>query len=167
MKVELVSSLGTIVIELDAVRAPKTTENFLGYVRDKYYDGTIFHRVIERFMIQAGGFESGMKSKQAGAKIENEADNGLSNASGTVAMARTSDPHSASAQFFINASDNTFLDFKARNAGGWGYCVFGTVVEGMDVVDEITKSPTAGRDGHQDVPVEEIIIESARERTDT
>ena len=167
VKVELRSNLGTIVIELDPVRAPKTTDNFLGYVRDGYYDGTIFHRVIENFMIQAGGFESGMKSKQAGAKIENEADNGLSNALGTIAMARTSDPHSASAQFFINASDNTFLDFKSRDANGWGYCVFGAVVEGMDVVEKVLKSPTTGRDRHQDVPVEEIIIESARELTDT
>ena len=110
-------------------------------------------------MIQAGGFESGMKSKQPGASIENEADNGLNNALGTIAMARTSDPHSASAQFFINASDNAFLDFKSRSNDGWGYCVFGAVVEGMEVVDKIVKSPTTGRAGHKDIPVEEIVIE--------
>ena len=167
VKVELQVSLGSIVIELDSVRAPKTTDNFLGYVRDVYHDGSIFHRVINNFMIQTGGFGSGMKSKQPGATIENEADNGLSNTLGTIAMARTSDPHSASAQFFINVSDNTFLDFKARNREGWGYCVFGAVVEGMDVVDKIVKSPTTARDGHQDVPVEEIVIESARELNDT
>ena len=162
-RVQLDTSLGNIVIELDPMRAPKTTENFLGYVRDGYYDGTIFHRVIDNFMIQAGGFEAGMTSKQAGDKIENEADNGLSNTLGTIAMARTADPHSASAQFFINVSDNAFLDFKSRSRDGWGYCVFGAVVEGMDVVDRIVKSPTTGRAGHQDVPVEEIVIERAFE----
>jgi peptidyl-prolyl cis-trans isomerase B (cyclophilin B) len=166
-KVRLSTNAGDIVIELDAARAPKTAENFLAYVRNGYYDGSLFHRVIDNFMIQAGGFESGMKSKQPGASIENEADNGLSNALGTIAMARTSDPHSASAQFFINVSDNVFLDFKSRNADGWGYCVFGAVVEGMDVVDKIVKSPTASRAGHQDVPVEDIIIESAVELTDS
>ena len=160
-KVRLHTSAGDIVIELDCVRAPKSSDNFLAYVGDGYYDGTIFHRVIDNFMIQAGGFETGMKSKQPGASIENEADNGLSNALGTVAMARTSDPHSASAQFFINVSDNTFLDFKSRSSDGWGYCVFGAVVEGMDVVDKIVKSPTAGHAGHQDVPIEEVVIERA------
>ncbi len=164
VRVQLRTSIGDIVVELDPVRAPTTTENFLGYVRDGYYDGTIFHRVIDNFMIQAGGFESGMKSKQPGASIENEADNGLSNVLGTIAMARTSDPHSASAQFFINASDNAFLDFKSRSSDGWGYCVFGAVVEGMEVMDKIVKSPTAGRDGHKDVPIEEIVIERAVEQ---
>lgn len=166
LRVQLSTSLGDILIELDPLRAPKTTENFLGYVRRGYYDGTIFHRVIENFMIQAGGFESGMKSKQPGGTIENEADNGLANAAGTIAMARTSDPHSASAQFFINVSDNAFLNFKSRSSDGWGYCVFGAVVEGIDVVDRIVKSPTAGRAGHQDVPIEEIVIERAVELSD-
>ena len=167
VRVQLCTSVGDIVVELDPVRAPKTTENFLGYVRDEYYDGTIFHRVIDNFMIQAGGFESGMKSKQPGASIENEADNGVSNALGTITMARTSDPHSARAQFFINASDNTFLDFKSRSSDGWGYCVFGAVVEGMEIVGKIVKSPTTGRAGHKDVPVEEVIIERAVELDDT
>jgi peptidyl-prolyl cis-trans isomerase B (cyclophilin B) len=165
-RVRLSTSLGDIVMELDGVRAPKTTDNFLAYVREGYYDGTIFHRVIDNFMIQAGGFESDMKPKQPRSNIENEADNGLCNTLGTVAMARTSDPHSASAQFFINAGDNAFLDFKARSSDGWGYCVFGAVVEGLDVLDKIVKSPTAGRAGHQDVPVEEIVIESAVELND-
>jgi peptidyl-prolyl cis-trans isomerase B (cyclophilin B) len=165
-RVRLSTSLGDIVMELDCVRAPKTTDNFLAYVREGYYDGTIFHRVIDNFMIQAGGFESDMKPKQPRGSIENEADNGLCNTLGTVAMARTSDPHSASAQFFINAGDNAFLDFKARSSDGWGYCVFGAVVEGLDVLDKIVKSPTAGRAGHQDVPVEEIVIESAVELND-
>ena len=164
VRVQLCTSIGDIVVELDPVRTPMTTENFLGYVRDGYYDGTIFHRVIDNFMIQAGGFESGMRSKQPGARIENEADNGLSNALGSIAMARTSDPHSASAQFFINASNNAFLDFKSRSNDGWGYCVFGVVVEGMEVVDKIVKSPTADRAGHKDVPVEEIVIERAVEQ---
>lgn len=167
VKVELKTTAGDIVVELDPARAPKTSENFLGYVRDGYYDGTLFHRVIDGFMIQAGGFSSGMASKEPGASIENEADNGLSNALGTIAMARTADPHSARAQFFINASDNSFLDFKSRNRDGWGYCVFGTVVDGLDVVEKIVKAPTTSRAGHNDVPVEEILIERAREITDT
>ena len=166
-RVQLCTSVGDIVIELDSVRAPKTTENFLSYVGDGFYDGTIFHRVIDNFMIQAGGFDSGMKSKRAGANIENEADNGLCNTLGTIAMARTSDPHSASAQFFINAGNNAFLDFKSRSSDGWGYCVFGAVTDGMDVVNKIVKSATAGRAGHQDVPIEEIVIESARELDDS
>lgn len=167
VRVELRTSLGEVVVELDPTRAPKTTENFLAHVRDGYYDGTIFHRVIDNFMIQAGGFESGMTRKAPGKSIENEADNGLSNAVGTIAMARTSDPHSASTQFFINVKDNPFLDFKSRSREGWGYCVFGAVVQGMDVVDKIVKVPTTGREGHQDVPVEEVVIESARELVDT
>ena len=166
-RVRLSTSLGDIVMELDCVRAPKTTDNFLAYVREGYYDSTIFHRVVDNFMIQAGGFESDMKPKQPRGNIENEADNGLCNTLGTVAMARTADPHSASAQFFINAGDNAFLDFKARSSDGWGYCVFGAVVEGLDVLDKIVKSPTAGRAGHQDVPIEEIVIESARELKDS
>jgi len=162
-RVRLTTSLGDIVIELDPARAPKTTENFLGYVRSGHYDGTIFHRVIDNFMIQAGGFEPDMSARKPGQSIENEADNGLSNVIGSIAMARTSDPHSASAQFFINLSDNAFLDFKSRSTEGWGYCVFGAVIEGMDVVDKIVKSPTTGRAGHQDVPTEAIVIESALE----
>ena len=162
-RVRLSTSAGDIVIELDPARAPKTAENFLGYVRSGHYDGTIFHRVIENFMIQAGGFEPDMSARKPGDAIENEADNGLSNVAGTVAMARTSDPHSASAQFFINVSDNAFLDFTSRSTQGWGYCVFGVVVEGMDVVDKIVKSPTTGRAGHQDVPIEAIVIERALE----
>ena len=167
VRVKLCTSVGDIVVELDPVRAPKTTDNFLAYVRDGYYDGSIFHRVIDNFMIQTGGFESGMQTKRPGENIENEADNGLSNALGTVAMARTSDPHSASAQFFINASNNVFLDFKSRSRDGWGYCVFGAVVEGMEVVDKIVKSPTTDRAGHKDVPVEEVVIERAVEQDDS
>ena len=151
------------MLELDTERAPKTTENFLGYVRGGYYDGTIFHRVIDGFMIQAGGFSAGMTPKQPGARIENEADNGLSNALGTIAMARTSDPHSASAQFFINTKDNPFLDFKSRSTEGWGYCVFGAVVDGLDVVESIVKVETTSRAGHNDVPVEDVVIERASE----
>ena len=167
VRVQLCTSAGDIVIELDPAKAPKTTENFLGHVRTGYYDGTIFHRVIESFMIQAGGFEAGMKSKQPGAKIENEADNGLRNALGTIAMARTSDPHSASTQFFINGGDNAFLDFKSRSSGEWGYCVFGAVVGGMEIVEKIIKSPTTSRASHKDVPVEEIVIERAYELDDS
>ena len=167
VRVELSTTAGPIVVELDAERAPKTTANFLGYVRDGFYDGTIFHRVIDGFMIQAGGFGAGMSAKEPGESIDNEADNGLSNALGTIAMARTSDPHSARAQFFINASDNAFLDFKSRSHDGWGYCVFGAVVEGLEVVEKIVKSPTTSRAGHKDVPVEEIVIERAREITET
>lgn len=162
-RVKLSTSLGDIVIELDRENAPKTTENFLAYVRDGFYDGTIFHRVIDNFMIQAGGFGSGMQHKPAGASIENEASNGLSNVPGTIAMARTADPHSASSQFFINVADNGFLDFTSPSRDGWGYCVFGAVVEGMEVVDRIVKVPTTARAGHKDVPVEEVVIESARE----
>ena len=166
-RITLHTSAGDIVVELDAARAPKTAENFLGYVRKGHYDDTIFHRVIDGFMIQAGGFGPGMASKQPGPSIENEADNGLSNALGTVAMARTSDPHSASAQFFINVSDNVFLDFKSRSSDGWGYCVFGAVVDGLDVVEKIAKVATTARAGHSDVPEEEVVIERASETTDT
>jgi len=162
MKVLLTTSAGDIVIELDAERAPKSTENFLGYVREGFYDGTLFHRVIDGFMIQAGGFEPGMRHKPPGRDpIECEADNGLSNLAGTVAMARTSDPHSAGAQFFINSNDNTFLDHRDKSTEGWGYAVFGKVVAGMEVVTRIEESPTCSRAGHQDVPVEDIVIERA------
>lgn len=160
-QVELKTSQGVIVLELDAEKAPKTTENFLQYVKDGFYNGMIFHRVIDGFMIQGGGFASGMKEKATNAPIENEAGNGLKNARGTIAMARTSDPHSATAQFFINIVDNDFLDFRAPSGSGWGYCVFGRVIEGMDVVDKIRKVRTGNKGFHQDVPLEDVVIEKA------
>ncbi|HKK05592.1 MAG TPA: peptidylprolyl isomerase [Gammaproteobacteria bacterium] len=151
---------GDIVIELDHERAPNTAANFLQYAKDGFYDGTLFHRVIDGFMIQGGGMEPGMKEKQTRAPIKNEADNGLSNDRGTLAMARTPDPDSATAQFFINVSDNHFLNFSAPTPQGWGYCVFGKVVEGMDVVDAIKGVATTSRGFHQDVPAEDVLIES-------
>ena len=160
-QVKLTTNHGDILIELDAEKAPKSVENFLSYVRKGHYDGTVFHRVIKGFMVQGGGFEEGMKQKPTREEIENEANNGLKNLRGTIAMARTSDPHSATAQFFINTVDNEFLNFKAENANGWGYCVFGKVVDGLDVVDAIRAVKT-GRSGfHQDVPEEDVIIERA------
>jgi len=153
---------GTITLELDHDKAPNTAANFEQYVRDGFYDGVIFHRVIDGFMIQGGGFEPGMIPKETREPIQNEADNGLSNLNGTIAMARTMDPHSASAQFFINVSDNTFLDHTAKTTEGWGYAVFGKVVDGMDVVNKIRKVSTTMRAGHQDVPAEDVIIESAK-----
>ena len=147
---------GDIVIELDEEKAPKTSENFLQYVNDGFFDGTIFHRVIDGFMIQGGGFEPGMRQKPTRDPIENEAKNGLSNLTGTIAMARTQAPHSATAQFFINVSDNKFLDYPGQD--GWGYCVFGKVVEGMDVVNKIKAVATTTRMGHQDVPLEDVMI---------
>ena len=150
---------GTIVLELDAQKAPKTVANFLAYAKEGFYDGTIFHRVIAGFMIQGGGFSPGMKQKPTRAPIENEAVNGLRNNRGTIAMARTNDPHSASSQFFINLVDSDFLNFTAPTPRGWGYCVFGRVVEGMDVVDKIKAAATGSRAGHQDVPVDDIVIE--------
>ena len=161
MRVKLATSKGDIVVELDAERAPKTVENFLSYVRAGFYDGTLFHRVIENFMVQGGGFATGMRQKETGAPIENEADNGLNNAEGTIAMARRPDPHSATSQFFINTADNAFLDFKSRSQQGWGYCVFGQVVEGMDVVDRIAGVATTRQGSHDDVPVEDVVIERA------
>ncbi|MFV0663797.1 peptidylprolyl isomerase [Denitromonas sp.] len=160
-KVALDTSKGTIVLELDDKAAPVTTENFLKYVRDGFYNGVIFHRVIPGFMIQGGGFEPGMKQKSTRASIKNEAKNGLSNITGSIAMARTSDPHSASAQFFINLVDNAKLDYPSFD--GWGYAVFGKVVEGMDVVKAIGAAPTGTAGGHRDVPTEDITIRSARE----
>ena len=148
---------GAIAIELDAENAPKTAENFLQYCRDGFYDGTIFHRVIDNFMIQGGGFEPGMTEKKTRAPIENEAKNGLKNERGSIAMARTTDPHSATAQFFINVKDNGFLDYPGQD--GWGYCVFGKVVDGLDAVDNIRNVATTNRGGHQDVPSEDVIIE--------
>ncbi|MCV6611046.1 MAG: peptidylprolyl isomerase [Amphritea sp.] len=155
------TNFGDITLELDHDKAPKTAANFENYVKDGFYDGVIFHRVIDGFMIQGGGFEPGMVSKETGDSIENEADNGLSNQRGTIAMARTMDPHSASAQFFINVNDNTFLDHTAKTMEGWGYAVFGKVTEGLEVVDQIKAVSTTFRGGHQDVPAEDVIINSA------
>jgi len=160
--VTLHTSAGTIRLELDADKAPLTVANFLEYVRAGHYDGTIFHRVIDSFMIQGGGFEPGMKQKKTRDPITNEADNGLKNRHYTIAMARTPDPHSASAQFFINTADNEFLDFSSPTPRGWGYCVFGRVVEGHDVVDAIGKVKTTSRAGHQDVPAEDVVITRAQ-----
>ncbi len=159
--IKLNTNMGTITLELFADKAPITVENFINYVKSGHYDGTIFHRVISNFMIQGGGMEPGMKEKSTGAPIKNEADNGLSNELGTIAMARTPDPHSASAQFFINVKDNSFLDHRAPTPDGWGYAVFGKVVDGMDVVEKIKSVQTGNAGGHQDVPVEDVIIESA------
>jgi peptidyl-prolyl cis-trans isomerase B (cyclophilin B) len=161
-RVALETSLGTIVVELDAERAPKTVENFLGYVRSGHFDGTIFHRVIKGFMIQGGGFDAGMRQKPTGASLPNEAANGLKNARGTIAMARTMDPHSATAQFFINTADNRALDHTGPTTQGWGYAVFGRVVEGMEVVDAIEAVPTTTRAPHRDVPAEPVVIRSAK-----
>jgi peptidyl-prolyl cis-trans isomerase B (cyclophilin B) len=161
-RVLLHTSKGDVTVELFAAEAPKTVENFLAYVRSGHYDGTIFHRVIPNFMIQGGGFAADMSQKPTRDPIQNEADNGLKNAKGTLAMARTMNPHSASAQFFINTTDNAFLDHKAKNPQGWGYAVFGKVVAGMDVVEAIGKVETGNRGGHQDVPVEPVAIESAK-----
>jgi len=160
MNICMHTSAGDITIELNEDKAPTTVSNFLAYVKNGFYDGTIFHRVIDGFMIQGGGFEPGMREKQAMDPIRNEADNGLGNLTGTIAMARTSDPHSASAQFFINVADNTFLNHTGQNMQGWGYCVFGKVTEGMDVVSAITKTPTGNSAGHQDVPNEDVVIQS-------
>jgi peptidyl-prolyl cis-trans isomerase B (cyclophilin B) len=164
--VKLHTNHGVITIKLDAEKAPNTVANFLEYVNSGFYNNTVFHRVINGFMIQGGGFEPGMKQKETNAPIKNEANNGLSNETYTVAMARTSDPHSATAQFFINIKDNSFLDFKAENSQGWGYCVFGKVVEGMEVVDEIKKVKTGNSGFHQDVPVEDVIITQAEAVTE-
>ena len=158
--IRLHTSFGPITIALDAAKAPQTVANFLDYVKKGHYDGTIFHRVIDGFMIQGGGFEPGMNQKPTRAPIENEAKNGLRNESYTVAMARTSDPHSATAQFFINVGDNDFLDFD-KCQDGWGYCVFGRVVEGKDVVDKIKAVTTGNKGFHQNVPREDVVIERA------
>jgi peptidyl-prolyl cis-trans isomerase B (cyclophilin B) len=149
-----------MTLELDADKAPKTVANFLEYVREGFYDGTIFHRVINNFMVQGGGFDTNMQQKATKAPIENEADNGLKNEFGTIAMARTMDPHSATAQFFINVSNNEFLNHSGKNMQGWGYAVFGKVVEGTEVLEKIKAVATTSKNGHQDVPVDEVIIES-------
>ncbi|MBI2312568.1 MAG: peptidyl-prolyl cis-trans isomerase [Betaproteobacteria bacterium] len=161
--VKLHTNLGTITIELDSEKAPATVENFLGYVRSGHYGNTLFHRVIDGFMIQGGGFEPGMRQKPARAPIQNEAANGLKNDTYTIAMARTSDPHSATAQFFINVANNDFLNYRASTSQGFGYCVFGKVTAGQDVVDKIRKVQTGGRGMHQDVPVQDVVIQSAEE----
>ena len=156
----MTTTVGPMTIELDADSAPKTVENFLSYVAGGFYDGTIFHRVIDNFMIQGGGFTADMEQKSTQAPIENEANNGLKNQRGTIAMARTQDPHSATAQFFINVQDNDFLNHTGENMQGWGYAVFGKVTDGEDVLDKIRGVQTDSQAGHQDVPVEPIIIES-------
>ena len=154
------TNYGPISIELNSEKAPKSAENFLQYAKQGFYNGTIFHRVIDGFMVQGGGFEPGMSQKANHDPIDNEADNGLSNLTGTLAMARTAEPHSATSQFFINVSDNFFLDHRGKTAQGWGYAVFGKVVDGMDVVNKIKSCQTTSRAGHQDVPIDDIIIES-------
>jgi len=152
--------LGDMTLELDADKAPATVANFVEYAQSGHYDGTIFHRVINNFMVQGGGFDTEMRQKGTNAPIQNEANNGLKNDRGTIAMARTMDPHSATAQFFINVSDNDFLNFSGENMQGWGYAVFGRVVEGEDVLDKIRVVPTGSQAGHQDVPTDPIVIES-------
>jgi len=159
--VTLETTHGNIVIELDADKAPETVKNFLNYVNDGFYDGTIFHRVIKNFMIQGGGFQPGMVQKPTEAPIQNEANNGLANDRGTIAMARTGDPHSATAQFFINHADNAFLNHTSPSGQGWGYCVFGKVTDGMDAVDAIAAVSTGNNGGHADVPVEDVVINKA------
>ncbi len=158
---KLHTNFGPITLELNAEAAPETVANFLQYAKDGQYDGTIFHRVIDGFMIQGGGFTPDMEQKSTREPVQNEAHNGLKNSAYTVAMARTPNPHSATSQFFINVADNAFLDYREPSASGYGYCVFGKVVEGTDVVDRIRKVPTGMRAGHQDVPVENVIIERA------
>ena len=159
--IKLNTNMGVIGIELDFDKAPNTSANFQQYVEDGFYDGKIFHRVIDGFMIQGGGFDADMNESKTRPPIENEADNGLKNTVGTLAMARTNDPHSASSQFFINVADNGFLNHSGKNAQGWGYAVFATVVEGMDVVEEIKSVATGSSGHHQDVPLSPIVIESA------
>ena len=161
--IKLHTNHGTITVELFADKAPLTVANFLTYVKAGHYENTVFHRVIDGFMVQGGGFAPGMKQKPTRAPVKNEADNGLKNTVGTLAMARTQDPHSASAQFFINVADNDFLDFRAPTTQEWGYCVFGKVVDGMDVVDKIKSVKTGSKGFHQDVPADDVLIERAEE----
>lgn len=160
-KVKLTTSLGAIVIQLNNEKAPISAANFATYVKEGFYNGTIFHRVIPGFMAQGGGFDTGFNQKSTNPTIQNEADNGLKNTRGSLAMARTNAPHSASSQFFINYKDNSFLDHTSPTPSGWGYAVFGEVIEGMDVVDAMAKQPTGNRGGHQDVPKTDIVIETA------
>jgi peptidyl-prolyl cis-trans isomerase B (cyclophilin B) len=161
MQVKFTTTKGAFTLELDAAKAPKTVENFVQYVKDGHYDGTIFHRVISNFMVQGGGFTPGMSQKPTRATVENEANNGLKNDLYTVAMARTNQPHSASAQFFINVKNNDFLNFTAPTPQGWGYAVFGKVIDGKDVVDAIKAVPTGRKGMHDDVPVEDVVITKA------
>ncbi len=160
-RVKLETSMGDIVIELDAAKAPKTAANFIDYVKDGFYNGTVFHRVMDGFMIQGGGFEPGLKQKPTKAPIDNEANNGLKNDKYTIAMARTNDPHSATAQFFINVADNDFLNHTAPTSNGWGYAVFGKVTSGMDVVDKIKGVKTGNSGFHQNVPTQDVTINKA------
>ena len=160
--IELVTNFGPVRIELFADKSPKTVENFLQYAKDRFYDGTIFHRVIPGFMVQGGGFTPDMEQKKAREPIANEAQNGLKNTIGTLAMARTPNPHSASAQFFINVADNDFLNFTSPTQQGFGYCVFGRVTQGMEVVNKIVAVPTGNRGGHQNVPTKPVVIQSVR-----
>ncbi|MEQ5838815.1 peptidylprolyl isomerase [Paraburkholderia acidicola] len=159
--VELHTNHGVIKLELDTEKAPKSVENFLNYVKAGHYDNTVFHRVIDGFMIQGGGFEPGMKQKPTEAPIVNEANNGLKNVNGSIAMARTNDPHSATAQFFINVNDNEFLNHSSPTPQGWGYAVFGKVIDGLDIVEKIKKVKTGSKGFHQDVPADDVIIEKA------
>lgn len=159
--VQMQTNFGIIKIELFEDKAPKTVENFVNYVKDGFYDGLIFHRVIDGFMIQGGGFTADMAQKPTAEPVENEADNGVRNEAGTIAMARTMDPHSATAQFFISVADNDFLNHRGKTMDGWGYCAFGKVIEGMEVVNQIKGVKTGFHGGHQDVPVESVIIEKA------
>jgi peptidyl-prolyl cis-trans isomerase B (cyclophilin B) len=158
--VKMKTNHGAILIELNDEKAPKTVSNFMNYVTSGFYNGTLFHRVINGFMIQGGGLETGMREKPTQSPIVNEANNGLKNQIGTIAMARTPDPHSASSQFFINVANNDFLDYTASTTKGWGYCVFGKVVDGIETVNKIKGVPTTSRRGYQDVPVEDVVIES-------
>lgn len=158
--IKMQTNLGEITLELFEDKAPETCKNFLEYAAAGFYDGTVFHRVIRGFMIQGGGFTPGMQQKPTRAPVKNEADNGIGNSTGSIAMARTSDPHSATAQFFINVNDNDFLNFRSPTASGWGYCVFGKVVDGMDIVRAIEKVATGSKAGHQDVPNDDVVIES-------
>jgi len=160
-KVKFTTSLGEFIVQLNLEKAPVTSENFITYVKEGFYTGTIFHRIIPGFMAQGGGFDTDFNQKEVHASIKNEADNGLKNNKGTLAMARTGDPHSATAQFFVNYKDNSFLDHTAPNSQGWGYAVFAEVIEGMDIVDKMADAKTGNRGGHQDVPKEDIIIEKA------
>ena len=159
--VELDTNMGAIVIELNEEKAPKTVENFLNYVKSGHYDGTIFHRIIDGFMIQGGGMDAEMNEKATNAPVENEADNGLKNDAGTIAMARTQDPHSATSQFFVNVKDNDFLNHSGKNMQGWGYTVFGKVTSGMDVIEKMRGVPTGRFGMHADVPTEPVVIKSA------
>ncbi|GAA0858078.1 peptidylprolyl isomerase [Aliiglaciecola litoralis] len=159
--VKLHTNYGVITLEMFADKAPNTVENFLNYVKEGFYDNTIFHRIIDGFMIQGGGFEPGMEQKSPNEPIQNEANNGLANNVGTLAMARTNDPHSATAQFFINVSDNSFLNYRSETMDGWGYCVFAQVTDGMDVVNKIKEVKTGRHGPHQDVPLEDVVLQKA------